>query len=144
MTRQPWPKPGTRRPSADTKAPRLEHADVDYRLPAAGLYVSLVLPVPAQEPVPFLRRVRRVLTGTACTRSWPEYDYPATVESPAGLGLVDALLALLRHESRHPETGGRLDAPSAEAGFAVVESGTCCRATRVHPIPSSSATSWAE
>lgn len=102
-----------------------EHADVSQcRLPAAGLYVSSFFLYQLQEPVPFLRRVRRVLDRDGLYAVLAEYDYPATVESPAGLGLVDALLASLRHESFHPETGGRLDALFAEAGFAVVESGT--------------------
>lgn len=104
---------------------RFEQADVsECRLPAAGLYVSSFFLYQLPDPVTFLRRVRRRLDPDGLYAVLAEYDYPATVESPPGLGLVEALLASLRGEGFHPETVGRLDALFGEAGYAVVSSGT--------------------
>ncbi len=103
----------------------------ECRLPAAGLYVSSFFLYQLPDPVTFLRRVRRRLDPAGLYAVLAEYDYPATVESPPGLGLVEALLASLRGEGFHPETVGRLDALFGEAGYAVVSSG----ATAGEPRP---------
>lgn len=92
-------------------------------LPEAELYLSSFFLYQLPQQVPFLRRVRRKLPSDGLYAVLAEYDYPAAVEAPAGLGLVDALIASLRHEGFRPETGGRLDALFAEAGFTVVDSG---------------------
>jgi len=112
--------------------PRFDQADVSgCRLPAAGLYLSSFFLYQLPDPVTFLRRVRRRLDPDGRYAVLAEYDYPATVESPPGLGLVEALLASLRGEGFRPETGGRLDALFGEAGYGVVSSG----ATAGEPRP---------